>query len=138
MCLAQLPYDGQRRAGVLARRHADPTGVRLGRRAAVARATGRLRQRLLQQADVLREHHAPLFAVVHAAADQQRLTRTQTRRGGLERLGNTVMSTVPSMSSSVKKAMRFPLLVDVSLSPVGWPKRMTRAPWPLARDRQRW
>jgi len=50
-------------------------------------ATGRLRQRLLQQSDVLGEHHAPLLAVVHAAPHQQGFARAQARRGGLERLG---------------------------------------------------
>ena len=33
------------------------------------------------------------------------------------------------MSSSVRNAIRLPLLVAVSFSPATWPNSVTRAPW---------
>src|SRR2546422_3311504 len=86
MLAAELPHGGERDARVFTRCHADPAGARLAGGGAVARGPAGIRQRLLEEADVLREHDPALVAVVHAPPDEHGLARAQTGGRRLERL----------------------------------------------------
>lgn len=62
------------------------------------------------------------------------MSGSRPRRNGAAALkgsGNTVTSTVPVMSSSVRNAIRLPLLVAVSFSAATCPTSVTFAPWPF-------
>jgi hypothetical protein len=72
---------------------------------------------LLEQPHVLGEHDAALVAVVDAPRTSTASPERRQAAAVLNGSGNTVTSTVPSMSSSVKKAIRLPPLVEVSLRP---------------------
>ena len=70
--LANAAQGAQPTLGIAVGGHADAARARLAARGPRPRGAA---QRLLEQPHVFREDHAPLVAVVHAAADDQRLAR---------------------------------------------------------------